>query len=387
MPEIWQDQLLGDLVTFQRGYDITKKEQEPGPYPVISSSGVSSTHREARVGGPGVVIGRKGSLGGVYYSATDFWPHDTTLWVRDFHGNNPRFVFYFLKTLGLQRFDVGASNPTLNRNHIHLIPIRSPDTRTQLKIGAALAAYDELMENNLRRIGILEEMARAIYREWFVSLRYPGHEAEELVDSALGPIPMEWGVGPFSRYAEFINGYAFKPSHWQDAGKPIVKIKELKNGVTDETPRYHGDDLDKKYHIDTGDLLFSWSADLNAYLWRHGPALLNQHLFKVEPRDGLEPAFLFHALDDRMPQFRQRAQGTTMRHIKRAALSEVQVVVPSAEVRGRFVEAVDPMHRLLEALAAQNANLRSTRDLLLPKLVSGEIDVSDLDIDTSWLAA
>src|SRR5687768_9542714 len=101
--------LLGDVVTFQRGFDITKSAQREGPFPVITSSGPTSTHDEFKVAGPGVVIGRKGTLGTAFYVHGDYWPHDTTLWAKDFHGNDPHFVYYFLRTLGLERYDVGAS--------------------------------------------------------------------------------------------------------------------------------------------------------------------------------------------------------------------------------------------------------------------------------------
>ena len=106
MTTVWRECLLGDIITLQRGFDITKKDQSPGPVWVISSSGPASTHSEARAAGPGVIIGRKGSLGTVYFSAEPFWPHDTTLWVKDFKGNHPRFIYYLLKTLGLARYDV-----------------------------------------------------------------------------------------------------------------------------------------------------------------------------------------------------------------------------------------------------------------------------------------
>jgi type I restriction enzyme, S subunit len=119
----WKQCLFGDVLTLQRGFDITKKEQKPGYVPVISSSGINSFHDTAKVNGPGVIIGRKGSLGTVFYVEENYWPHDTTLWIKDFHGNFPKFAYYFLGTLNLAQFDAGASNPTLNRNHVHLLPV------------------------------------------------------------------------------------------------------------------------------------------------------------------------------------------------------------------------------------------------------------------------
>ncbi len=105
---------LGDVLTLQRGFDITKSEQTEGNVPIVSSSGISSFHNKWKVRGPGLVIGRKGTLGTVHYLRQNYWPHDTTLWVKDFKGNNPRFLNYFLQMLKLENFDVGAANPTLS---------------------------------------------------------------------------------------------------------------------------------------------------------------------------------------------------------------------------------------------------------------------------------
>src|SRR2546430_6393224 len=147
----WPRVSLGDVLTFQRGFDITKDQQVPGPYPVFSSSGAHSTHNEFMVRGPGVIIGRKGSLGTVFYSDTDYWPHDTALWVKDFHNNSAKFAFYFLQTMNFQRYDAGASNPTLNRNHIHSLIVAWPPLPVQISIANTLAPFDDLIETNARR--------------------------------------------------------------------------------------------------------------------------------------------------------------------------------------------------------------------------------------------
>jgi type I restriction enzyme S subunit len=195
-------------------------------------------------------------------------------------------------------------------------------------------------------------------------------------------VPEGWEVRSFSEIAEFVNGFAFKPHHWGKSGKPIVKIAELKNGITRNTPFHDGGDIPTKYHIRSGDILFSWSADLDVYIWAHGDALLNQHLFNVLPRDEYGKLFLFFSLKSHMPEFRMRSLGTTMRHIKRSALDEVKLIVPWAAQRDLFESQVAPIIEQILNLTARNKNLRQTRDLLLPRLVSGELDVSELDIDT-----
>lgn len=293
-----------------------------------------------------------------------------------------RFLTYRLLAHDVQHWMRGVANgatvPHLNMEDIRALPLPDlPSLRVQRDIGATLSAFDDLLENNGRRIEVLEETVRLLYREWFVHFRFPGHETANLINSSLGPIPEGWTICSFADIAEFVNGFAFNSDHWGDDGLPIVKIRELKKGVTADTPRYHGADIDAKYKIDNGSVLFSWSADLEAYIWGYGPALLNQHLFDVRPQQ-VSRLFVFHALRESMNEFRSRAQGTTMKHIKRAALAEVQLALPHVEYRNGFENMARPLLDLQLNLARQNQTLRAARDLLFPRLVSGGLDVSVL---------
>ncbi|OFT90877.1 restriction endonuclease subunit S [Brevibacterium sp. HMSC24B04] len=190
----WRDVTLGDVCELKRGYDLPNGSRKDGRIPVVSSSGPTGRHDEAKVSAPGVVTGRYGTLGQVFYLAEDFWPLNTSLYVRDFKGNDPRFVAVLLRSLDLARYDGAAAVPGLNRNHLHTLPVRVPDLPVQSVIAQVNRVFDDLIENNRRRVEVLEEMARAIYREWFVKFRFPGHEHAPMVDSALGPIPEGWEV-------------------------------------------------------------------------------------------------------------------------------------------------------------------------------------------------
>lgn len=376
----WSDTTLGEVCELKRGYDLPKRDRRDGPYPIVSSSGTTGYHDEAKVKAPGVVTGRYGTLGEVFLLDEDFWPLNTSLYVRNFKGNEPKFVAALLESMDLAQHDGAAAVPGLNRNQLHQLPVRCPDRETQVRIANILGSIDDLIKNNRRRIEVLEEMAQAIYREWFVRFRFPGHEVATFVDSTLGPIPEGWDVRPFSDIATFTNGFAFKPSHWSDSGRPIIKIKELKNGVTRSTPRCDETEIKVKYWIEPGDLLFSWSADLGIYRWSGEPGLLNQHLFVVQPTTETSSGYIQHALTGALPKFWDRAQGTTMRHIKRSALSEVTTIVPPASIDSDFNRRVAPLDELGLRLVQTNRELEATRDLLLPRLVNGEIDVSRLDL-------
>lgn len=367
---------LGDLIMLQRGFDITKAEQASGRVPIVSSSGVSSFHNKWRVRAPGVVIGRKGTLGTVHYLAEDFWPHDTTLWVKDFKGSNPRFVSYFLRTLRLENFDTGSSNPTLNRNHVHKIRVQCPNGAQQKKIAAVLSAYDDLIENNRQRIALLERMAEQTYREWFVRFRFPSYEQTKFEKG----VPSEWSLRSLSALGTFLNGYAFKPSDWRSSGIPIIKIKEMSSGVSADTPRNPGDAIPAKYCFADGDIIFSWSGTFLALIWDQGPGLLNQHLFKVTPATGIPKSYLYFSIATSIPWFESLATGATMQHIKRKELDQVKVPLPPADLLKKFDVLVSPMLSARTELAKTNRNLMRTRDLLLPRLISGKLRVDNLNI-------
>lgn len=378
---------LGEVATFQRGHDITKKEQTPGPYAVISSGGASSTHNEFKYEGPGVVIGRKGTLGSVYWSSEPYWPHDTTLWVKDFKGNHPRYVYYLLQTLGLERFDSGASNPTLNRNHIHLLDVEVLQPVDQPPVARAIARFDDLIENNRRRIEILEEMARLLYREWFVHFRFPGHDDVEMVDSELGPIPEGWEVVCLVDYAAYINR-GIAPKYADESDKIVINQKCIRDGrLTLDKARRQIKTVPPEKVVREGDILINSTgvgtlgrvAPVREYIEN---ATVDSHVTIVRPPAGESHDFFASLLLELQPRFEAMGAGSTgQTELARARVGELKVVRPVPDVTGRFAEVASPMRELHVNLSHQNRVLKEARDLLLPRLVSGELDVSDLELD------
>ncbi len=152
IPQHWEARQLGRFITLQRGFDITQEQREPGSIPVVSSGGVSYFHSKFTSPGPGVVLGRKGSIGTVHFIDGPYWAHDTTLWVRDFGGNHPRFVYYLVSLLDLKRFDTGSSNPTLNRNVVHPELVCVPPLEEQRCIARFLDEVVNKTQNEILRI-------------------------------------------------------------------------------------------------------------------------------------------------------------------------------------------------------------------------------------------
>ena len=270
-----------------------------------------------------------------------------------------------------KQFTQGVAQDNLSQSKLLTLKFLVPDVREQRRIADILSAYDDLIENNRRRIALLEQAARELYREWFVRLRFPGYENTRIIDG----VPDGWEKVSFAQLAEFVNGYAFKPAQLGNVGLPIIKIPELKSGITAKTPRNPGDLMPTKYHIHDGDLLFSWSGTLAVNVWTSGDALLNQHLFVVKPTDRVSRGLLMFALREARASFDNQTVGATMRHIRRSALDTVTLCLPAYPLLKAFECALSGVWELIIFLSKQNIRLTEARDLLLPRLMSGKVAV------------
>ncbi len=377
-----------EFVTLQRGFDLPKKNMNPGTYPVIGSTSIIGYHDEFKVDPPGVVTGRSGALGNVQYIPVKYWPHNTSLWIRDFKGNFPRYVYYFLQTLGLQHFNSGAAVPTLNRNDLDALQLKVHTLPTQRKIAAVLSAYDGLIENNTRRIQILEEMANAMYREWFVEFRFPGHEGVEMVESELGLIPQGWEVVAASE-AISINPTTAVPRDTRKTFVPMKAATEHSMLITDIEERTGSSGKKFKNHDTlfaritpclengrTGFVQFLPSDDMIA---------LGSTEFIVLRSKTLNPYFVYllaQTHDFRDNAIKSMTGATGRQRVVDQCFDNYFLPNPNQDTLCQFESIIAPLFKQVQNLGEQNANLRQTRDLLLPKLISGEVDASELDIDT-----
>ena len=350
----------------------------PGTYPVIGSTSIIGYHDEFKVDPPGVVTGRSGALGSVQYIPAKYWPHNTSLWIKDFKGNLPKYVYYFLQTLGLQQFNSGAAVPTLNRNDLDTLELKIHNLPTQRKIAAALSAYDDLIENNTRRIQILEEMAAAIYREWFVEFHFPGHETVEMVESELGVIPQGWEVQQLGKTCHVIMGLSPKSEFYNETGDGLPFHQEVADfGERFPTARVYC--TIQKRVAEAKDILFSVRAPVGRINIANKKIVIGRGLSVIRSKSGNQ-AFLLQQLKDRFQEEDMMGSGSIFNAIRKADLLEIPLLTPTGSVIGEFEEIIDPIFAKLANLTMKNQNLRQTRDLLLPKLISGEIDISELDI-------
>ena len=396
----WVDTILGDVLTLQRGFDLPKTERKPGRYPVIASTGPVGWHLEAAVKGPGVVIGRSGSLGGGQYIAGDFWPLNTTLWVKDFKGNDCRFCYYLIKSLDLAQFNVGSGVPTLNRNHIHPLPLSVPrDPTEQRAIAHILGTLDDKIELNRRMNETLEGMARALFKSWFVDFdpvraKAEGHDAglpkkiaslfpDRLMDSELGKIPEGWRVEPIGEMVKVVGGSTPStkvPEYWggEFCWSTPKDLSGIRSPVLLDTTRRitnRGLSTISSGLLPVDTLLLSSRAPVGYLAIVKVPVAVNQGFIAMPPGDRLSSLFLLFWCELNLERIKERAGGTTFQEISKANFRPIPLIVPADEALASFDAKVGPMFESMVSNERESHCLVALRETLLPGLISGELRV------------
>ncbi len=292
---------------------------------------------------------------------------------------HPHFLLYSLKhhrteLIGLAS---GASQRNLSGKLLKQFPIAVPSLSTQQKIASILSAYDDLIENNTRRIAILEEMAQAVYREWFVNFKFPGHENAKFVESELGKIPEGWKASSLGETSENFDRIRKPLSGRQREGRKGPYRYYGASGVIDALDDYL---FDGKYLLIAEDGENINSRKLPIAFLAYGKFWVNNHAHVLQGKGDVSSEFLMVAVSQ--TDVKPYVTGAAQPKINQANLNRIPIVVATETIQKRFNESVVPMFDERLLLLRKNDNLRATRDLLLPKLISGQLNVEDLDIDT-----
>ena len=316
-----------------------------------------------------------------------------------------KFIRYCIehKLKALLNLSGGATFPNLTRNDIHKFRIPYPKFRGE--IVSILSAYDDLIENNTRRIKILETMAQTLYQEWFVKFRFPGHEQVKMIESDLGLIPEGWEVTELGKLIDIKHGYAFKSKFYSREATSQILLTPgnfaIGGGYQDKKLKYYDGDVSEEFILNSGDLLVTMT-DLSKLGDTLGyPAFVpaskeltylhNQRLGKVlikeDSQIGKQLLYYIFCSDSYRHHVLASATGSTVKHTAPVRIQSFKIALPFIEIRNKFESIADSFNSQVACLNQKNDNLRKTRDLLLPKLISGQIDVENLDIDTGELAA
>ena len=408
----WRETRLGAVIELKRGYDLPKRERVPGPIPLVSSSGITDFHRMPKVAGPGVVTGRYGTLGRVYFVSDDFWPLNTTLYVHDFKGNDPRFISYFLKNIDFLPYSDKAAVPGLNRNHLHEARVWLPeDVNEQRAIAHILGTLDDKIEVNRRMNQTLEALAQALFKSWFVDFdpvrakmdsRDPGLPQsladlfpDHLVDSELGQVPEGWEVQTLADHFDAAKGLSYKGSGLGCSGIPLHNLNSVYEGggYKYEGIKYYHGEYGERHHVRVGDvivanteqghdrLLIGYAAIVPAFYGERGIA--SHHIYRLRRKadSPITAAFLCHLLNSfQMHQIVSGyTNGTTVNMLPIDGVQEPMIVCPPQALVMAFDSLASMARYRCNDLVSESRTLATLRDTLLPDLISGVLRVKDAE--------
>lgn len=395
----WRFTTLGQFVSLQRGHDLPTDQRSEGDVPVMGSFGITGWHNVARANGPGVTVGRSGaSIGVVSYIDRAYWPLNTCLFATEFHGNSPRFVYYFLKMLDLAAHNSGSAQPSLNRNYIAPIKIKVPDRPEQDDIVNLLGSLDDKIELNRRMNETLEAMAQAIFRDWFVDFG----PTRRKIDGATDPVEIMGGlVADPDKARKLADLFPAKlgddglPEGWIET--PIGDLARLKGGKQlpkqqfnpdGSIPVFGGaglmgfaDRYNAEGYVITVGRVGAYCGRFVAY---RGKAWVNNNASVIMPVSGVPSEWLFLAL--LQLDIETIKKGAAQPFISNGDLAVLKTVQPTAEVLHEFQRLVKSIIEMKELNERQMATLAATRDLLLPKLMSGEVRLRDAEREIEAVA-
>lgn len=407
----WLSYKLADLATFKYGDFLAKTTLNDSGFPVFSGYKVVGYLPTYQYYDQQLLIVCRGEGGTGDVKMSPPTCSITNLSIVIFPNEeivNQKFLYWALRASDTHRLRSGSAQAQIVIGALKLFTVNVPPKMVeQLNIAEILDTLDDRIALLRETNSTLEAIAQALFKSWFVDFdpvraKQEGREPEGMdadtaalfpdsfEESELGLVPKGWRVSFVYDLAQYINGAAYKAfePNSEQKGLPIIKIAELKAGVTSQTG-FSEINMPLKYKINTKDILFSWSGNpdtsIDVFVWPHSEAWLNQHIFRVIPNTGQERSFVLLMLKYLMPVFAEIArnkQTTGLGHVTVADLKRLQVALPCNKLLEKWNELVDPLLERAFIVMQQAQALASIRDTLLPRLISGQLRVSDANVET-----
>lgn len=355
---------LKDLVTIKYGKNQKLVEDSiNGKFPILGTGGIIGYAKESLYNKPSVLIGRKGTIDKIRYVDYPFWTIDT-LFYTEINTDLviPQYLYYRLLDIDFKNLNEGTTIPSLRTQTLNEIELEIEDKKTQNKIVGILSTIDKKIKYNTHTNNNLLEFMNFKFNNWINTLN-------------------NYTISALSNIATYTNGLAmqnFRPQN--EKGLPVIKIKEMHEGLSDNTERCSSL-IKKEYIVNNGDVLFAWSGTLCMAIWSQGKAGLNQHIFKVNSE--VYPKWFYYLWTKKhLDKFIEIAAGkaTTMGHIKRKELDLAEVKIPTKEELLKADKVFSPLLEKYIKNGIENETLKKIRDTLLPKLMNGEIDLDRVEI-------
>lgn len=372
---------LGEVCSrLSSGKSIKAAEIFPaGKYPVYGGNGLRGYADRSNFEGECAIIGRQGAYcGNVRYFKGEAYMTEHAVVCQANEKANTYYLSALLSTMHLERLSGQSAQPGLAVGTLSVQEINLPSLEAQRSIASILSSLDRKIELNNKINADLEEMAQTIFKNWFVD--FEPFKNGKFVDSELGKIPEGWKVGRLTEIASYMNGLAmqkFPPENNEDS-LPVLKIKELGQGFCGTDSDRCSCNIKDECKIHNGDVIFSWSGTLLVDVWCGGDCGLNQHLFKVTSKD-YPKWFYYYWTKHHLQEFIHIAKdkAVTMGHIKRGHLEEAMVAIPDNDSMEKAHELFEPILSKMISLRLENSRLSLLRDTLLPRLMSGELEVPE----------
>ncbi len=386
LSEKWRKVTLGETIDLKYGFGLPERVRKGGNIPVYGSSGIVGWHDEAAVKGPGIIVGRKGTIGSVYLCKSDFWPIDTTYYVELRDTLDLRFVYYLLKAQDFTYLNSDSAVPGLNRTAAYGVEVLLPPLPEQQKIASILGALDDKIELNNQMNRTLEEMASTIFKSWFVDFE-PFREGEFEYNEELDKeIPKRWEVASVDELCEsIVNGGTPRrevKEYWDGGTVPWIKTGELIDSViidSEEKITESGvkNSSAKKLPINTVLIALYASPTVGQLGILKIPATTNQACSALIAKKEVGYTFLYYTLFFQRAHLHQIAVGSAQQNISQKIVRDLRVLFPPKEILRDFNKLVGSFYNKITENSLESRNLAQIRDALLPKLLSGEIRVFD----------
>lgn len=349
---------LSDLLTIKNGRDY--KHLEEGNIPVFGSGGYMLSRSSFLYDKPSILLPRKGTLSNIqYYNKGKFWTVDTCFYsIINDELCDGYYLYRYLRNLDLSRYDTGASIPSMTQKTYNKIKVFLPSLPTQQKISSILSSYDRLIENNTRRIRLLEQMAENLYKEWFVRFRFPEHEKVEMVNG----LPKGWKVEKLGEYANISTGKCNREDAEEDGIYPLFdRSQEIKKS--------------SKWIKDCEAIIVPGEGTSFIPRYYKGKFNLHQRCYCIEPTIKDIGFYLFYSIMLNRKYFLSVATGATVPSLRQNNFTKMKLVIAELELVKKYNKIASTIALQIDRLKEQNTLLTRQRALLLPRLMSGKLEV------------
>lgn len=371
----WKEDVLGNVLEVKYGKD--HKKLADGQYPVYGSGGLMRYVDSKLYDGPSILIPRKGTLNNIMFVESPFWTVDTMFWsIINTDKVDPKFLFYSICKRDFASMNVGSAVPSMTVNILNDIQISYPkNIEDQRRIASILSSLDRKIELNNKINADLEEMAQAIFKNWFVD--FEPFKDGKFVNSELGMIPEGWKVGSPYEYVKVVYGAPYKSAKFNDNGEglPLIRIRDLK----DCNPQFYTPEiLPQTEYVNMGDIIAGMDAEFVPHIWTGNTGLLNQRVCKLMPQQtSISNLFVLYLMKPELEFVQSYKTGTTVSHLGKADIDKFVVVLPPLKVVEECSKILDSILQRIKNISAESRTLSTLRDTLLPRLMSGELEVPE----------